>query len=103
GLLVADLEDLVHERTVEDRPDLREADALDLVRSRRTATQDRPLWLDGHAQETRIPRTEEAGDADEGSRRADAGDPGVNRSIHGGGDLGPGRALVGRGIGGVVE
>src|SRR5215471_17598308 len=43
GFLVADLQNLVDERAVEDRPDPREPDAFDLVRSGRSSAEDRPL------------------------------------------------------------
>src|SRR5476651_400042 len=54
GFLVADLDRLVHETAVEDRPDLRQADALDVVRSGRAAAEDRALRLDGHAQQAGV-------------------------------------------------
>ena len=95
--------DLVDERTVEDRPDLREPDALDLVRSRRTAGEDRALRLDRDAQDAGVPLAEVARDPDEGAGRSDAGDPCVDRSVDRRGDLGTRRAVVRERVDGIVE
>src|SRR5262249_10097148 len=46
---VADSHDLVDHAAVQDRPDLRQADSLDLVGAGRAAAEDRTVWLDSDA------------------------------------------------------
>ena len=65
GRRVGDRDDLVDQAPVEDRPDLRKTDALDLVRPAAPPVRIEPCGLDGDAEDPGMPLREVPRDADE--------------------------------------
>ena len=82
GVVVADRDDLVDRRAVEDRRHEAGADALDLVRAGLAAGQDRAVGrLDRDDLEAGLARLQHLADAGDGAAGADAGDEDVDLAV----------------------